>query len=263
MSQESQNSEPPDPEAFLQMQLKWLSETPGLLEGYDCLTCLNRGDIPFIRNGAIVVRECACMSKRRALWRIERSGLKDLISKCTFDNYKTPETWQRKAKELARKFAADPAGSWFAALGAVGSGKTHLCTAICCDLINTGYDTRYMLWKDEARQLKAAVNADEEYGRLIRPLQTVRVLYIDDFWKTRINDDTGRYEQPTQADINLAFEIINARYIDRKLITLISSERTCQELLNIDQAVGSRIAERSRGYCIDLEGDGKNWRLKL
>lgn len=108
-----------------------------------------------------------------------------------------------------------------------------------------------MLWRDVSVRAKAVVN-DEEYGRIVDPLKRVKVLYIDDLFKGGA---------PKEADIKLAFEILNYRYADQKLLTVISSERTIEELLDIDEAVGSRIYERSRGYYLPLDGM-KNWRLK-
>ena len=82
----------------------------------------------------------------------------------------------------------------------------------------------------------------------------MKVLYIDDMYKT------GKGQQPTVGDVNLAFEIINARYNDTGKVTIISSERTVEEMLDIDEAVGSRIYERSKGNYLNLYGR-ENWRL--
>ena len=83
------------------------------------------------------------------------------------------------------------------------------------------------------------------------------VLYIDDLFKT----EQGK--NPTTADINVAFEILNYRYRNPQLITLISSEKTIQELVRIDEAVGSRIFEMSRDFCVNIGKDiKKNYRLK-
>ena len=65
--------------------------------------------------------------------------------------------------------------------------------------------------------------------------------------------------------MNLAFEIINYRCNQPELITIISSERTLAELVEIDEAVAGRIAQRSKnnGYCINLNRDArKNWRMR-
>jgi DNA replication protein DnaC len=250
------------PEEILQMEVSWANDTVGNLTGYDCPLCKNRGYIYVIQGTYKVAQECSCMVQRRAMRRIERSGLKDLMDRYTIEKYQTPVSWQQKAKAMAIGFVSNPSGAWFGAFGAVGAGKTHICTAICIELLSCGQDVSYMLWKDEARKLKALVNDPEKYERLIAPLQTVKVLYIDDFWKTKKDENTGRYEQPSQADINLAFEILNARYNDTKLITIISSERVIQDLIDIDEAVGSRIMERTKGFCLSLTGDDKNWRLR-
>ena len=64
----------------------------------------------------------------------------------------------------------------------------------------------------------------------------------------------------TDADIRLAFEILNSRYNDSQLRTIISSELTLFEILGLDEAVGGRIYERSKGFV--LEAPRENWRLK-
>ena len=70
---------------------------------------------------------------------------------------------------------------------------------------------------------------------------------------------------PTPADINVAFELINYRYINPGLTTIISSERTLSELLEIDETTAGRIAECTKlgGYCINLKKDAsRNWRMR-
>ena len=76
------------------------------------------------------------------------------------------------------------------------------------------------------------------------------VLYIDDFLKGGASD----------ADIRLAFEILNARYNDSKLKTIISSEMDLTAILNRDEALGGRIYERAKKNV--LRAPGKNWRLR-
>ena len=141
-------------------------------------------------------------------------------------------------------------GKWFIISGNSGTGKTHLCTAICGELIKAGKEVRYMLWRDEAPRLKALVNDRFEYDRLISEIKRADVLYIDDFWKGAV----------TQADINLSFEILNARYNSKQKVTLISSERTIEQILSVDEAIGSRIYERSKGFYIKTPDE--NWRLR-
>lgn len=230
---------------------------PGGLTGYNCPECQNRGQAMVVDDeGGIFVRECRCMPIRRSLGRLERSGLKQLVAQCKFGNFQTPEPWQRTALEAAKAFAAQPGGRWFLAAGTPGSGKTHLCTAICRELMLRGMETRYMLWTEESKALKACITDPVEYARRMGPLKRVPVLYIDDFLKCK------RGERPTGGDVNLAFELINARYMDRDLVTVISTEWYPNDLIGIDEALGSRIYQRARETTLSIVGEGKNWRLR-
>lgn len=231
----------------------------GGLTGYDCPICLNRGTVYCINSyGMCAAKVCSCMVKRRALSRIRKSGMAPLLERCTFENYQCPEPWHEIAKQTAMDYAAHPQG-WFAACGSVGAGKTHLCTAICSALIESGKDLRYMLWTQQAKQLKQAVNDYKLYSDMIEPLKTVDVLYIDDFFKAGRSADGVL--KITEADISLAHEILNHRY-NTRAITILSTELTVSELTAIDEAIGSRIYEMCQeGGVLTFTGE-KNWRLR-
>ena len=242
-------------------------------DGYDCKECLNRGFIWKLeervgRDGKPIYVEvhskCDCMKVRASIRRMKRSGLEPLLKRCTFDQYEATEKWQQTIKEKAMAFPKVSEGlenKWFFIGGGVGSGKTHLCTAIARDFLLQGKEVRYMLWVKHSQELKAAVN-DESYGEMLSALQNVEVLYIDDFFKP-MKDDRGKDLPPTKADIRLAYEIIDHRYQHRELITIISSERHIHELEEIDSAVGSRIYEMTKlnAYNIAKSKD-RNYRLR-
>lgn len=61
------------------------------------------------------------------------------------------------------------------------------------------------------------------------------------------------------ADKRLAFELLNSRYNSRRP-TLVSSELSIDTVLDWDEAIGSRIYERAKGYVI--HANGQNWRLR-
>lgn len=227
----------------------------GTLEGYCCPECLNRGYFHRVDDlGRNYIQECVCMILRRNERRIRVSGLNELLKRYTFDTWISDVRWRENAKEMAMSYAETPKG-WFVAAGDVGTGKSHLCTAICGRLMERGMDTRYMLWRDVSVHAKSVVNDDAEYSRIVEPLKRVQVLYIDDLFKT------GKGQAPTVGDVNLAFEILNSRYNDSRKITIISTEKSVEDLLDIDEAVGSRIYERSKGNYLGLQGR-ENWRLR-
>lgn len=222
----------------------------------DCPTCNNSGQLVRRSGGVLTARECPCMAKRRDLLRIQKSGLERLMEDYTFDKFQAVEEWQKNAKNTAKAYAAFGDG-WFLICGKPGTGKTHICTAICKVLMEMGMSVRYELWRELAPSMKASVNDREEYTGMMNKLKSIDVLYLDDFLKTRKSDDNRRHY--TDADVNFAFELINARYVNRKR-TIISTELSIGEIMEVDEAMGSRIAEMAKGYIVKAEGE--NWRLK-
>lgn len=217
------------------------------LGGYNCDKCGNTGTLIREENGYLFSSECDCMKIRRSLRRIRNSGMTDMLVRYTFGNYEETKD-NKEIKSLAKRFVND--GGWWYIAGQSGSGKTHICTAICSEIIKSGVEVYYMSWRDESVNLKASVNDAEYYNSRMKKLKTVSVLYIDDFLKAG----------DTDADIRLAFEILNARYNDRKLRTIISSERDISELFERDEALAGRIYERAKGYIVD--SPKQNWRMR-
>lgn len=199
------------------------------------------------KDGISYSRECSCMAKRRSIRRIKNSGIADMVRRYTFDAYETPDKTRENVKNAALRYV-DGQG-WFYIAGRSGSGKTHICTAICSALMEKGLDIAYLRWRDDSAALKSVVN-DAEYEPRVDRFKRVPVLYIDDFLKGG----------SSEADIRLAFEILNARYNDTAKRTVISSELDIQSMMEIDEALGSRIYERSRGFC--LQAPRENWRLR-
>lgn len=251
------------------MQCDAYNKIPGKLTGYDCPECMNRGFTAIAKDGDFVLKECRCAPVRRSIQNIERSGLKDLLERCTLENYQVEEGWQRIISDAAKRFLRDHDGKWFYIGGQVGAGKTHICTAIVGELLKSGLPAKYMLWTDEANRLKANIMDDSFYSQKMEKLKNVKVLYIDDFFKPvkeRVYMD-GKYvsktKSPSAAEIKIAFELLNNRYGRKDLITIISSELKVDDILSIDEGVGSRIYQRTKEFCMSIPKDAKkNYRLR-
>lgn len=232
----------------------------GRLKGFWCEECNNRGFIWYfeIVNGHFyrMVRRCKCMDRRSNIDVAERSGLGDLFRECTFDRYADTAEWQRLLKGKAMEYA-DKKEGWFYVGGQSGSGKSHLCTAIVAEFIRSGRKIKYMSWKDECSKLKGGTAYIDEYNRQMDFLKKADVLYIDDFLFSKDSASV------TNADIGIAFEIINYRYGQKNKTTIISSEKSIKDVLNLHQGLGSRIFQKSKGYCLTVEeAADKNYRLK-
>lgn len=250
-----------DPVAFAKMRADTINNTPGGLTGHDCAKCLNRGFIAIPRDdGSFYTKECDCMKLRRCVWEMERSGLKNIIKEGkTFEAYTDIEPWQKAIKTGAMTYAEKPEG-WLLFCGQSGSGKTHLCTAVCRHRLLAGDEVRYMPWRDKVAELKAMSLDSERRADIISGFKNAQILYIDDLYKVGKAADGS--SNPTGADISLAFEIVNYRYINH-LPTIVSTEKTPEELVAIDEATGSRIVEMAEKstYSISKKA-GRNYRLR-
>lgn len=233
-------------------------------DGYNCNVCKNKAYIVKLvehPNGTYGKEygDCKCVEIRRSIMRMKRSGLKDIIRDYTFDKFEAAEPWQQSLKAAATDYAKSREG-WFYLGGQSGCGKTHLCTAICREFLLEGKQVIYMLWRDDIAKIKGLATFPEERQQMIDRFKKAEVLYIDDLFKTGRNPD-GSEPKPTAADINAAFEIINYRYNNPSLLTIISSELNEDELLDIDEAVGGRIFERSKSISI-AKDRSRNYRIR-
>lgn len=224
-------------------------------EGVQCPKCGNHEYTWIVRDGERYTRECECKKQRDSLARIRKSGLAEQMQRCTFESFDTSSAWQETAKRKVLQFCHDKNRGWLLLCGQSGAGKSHLCTAAAAKFLKAGASVRYMRWVEQSTLLKSCVSDDYEYLRRIKPLRECRVLYVDDFWKTQHG------QLPTPADVRLAFDLLDYRYCNRGLITIISTERTAAELMEIDPAVGGRIYEMSEGYRLEFSGIEKNYRM--
>lgn len=250
---------------FEELQVKWLNETEGDLhkmDGYECPKCRNKGYIVRLveENGRLsqVTRDCKCAETRRSIARMKKSGLKNVIKDYTFDKYIASEPWQKTIKEAAMEYAEHPTG-WFFLGGQSGAGKTHLCTAICRKFLLEGKSVQYMMWRDDISKIKSLAMEHDKLSQLMQRFKTAEILYIDDLFKTGKGPE-GKMQMPTSADINYAFEIINYRN-NASLPTIISSELTESEMLEIDEGTIGRIYENAKTFSIARDRS-RNYRLR-
>lgn len=233
-----------------------------LYDGYHCAKCKNKGVILIAKEydglWQDAQKDCECMKIRRNITNLKKSGLENVVKDFTLAEFKVEKPFQELMLNTAKDYLENGEGKWLAFLGASGSGKTMLCSAVAIEFLRRGKELKYMLWKDDSRKIKND-NFDGN-GTLIEYYKSVEVLYIDDLFKT--GKTNGEYQKPTAGDINLAFEIINNR-VARKKVTIISSENTIDELFEIDEATAGRIKQMCGEYCLNIsKGEGKNYRKR-
>lgn len=218
-------------------------------DGYDCPLCLNR---TWFMNDDESLRPCSCQTIRKSIASLRELGLYGAALRLTFDRFIADAPWQKALLERAKSFAELDEPCWMFIGGQSGCGKTHLCMATSVRLLHRGHGLRYMRWMNDSMRLKA-LSMESERDRLIQQYIGAPVLYIDDLFKSA----------PTAADLHLAFEILDARYCDITKRTIISSERTIDDLFAIDEALASRIEDRCRKtYMLTIPRDAaRNMRV--
>ncbi len=248
-----------DPIAENQRKADMLNQLDGNKKEYDCPICGHRGGIYEVdKEGYITFRVCSCETIRRNLQRMKNSGLHRIMEEDLFTSFQTEEPWQQMILQKAMNYAAHPDG-WFLICGQSGCGKTHLCTAICRERLLAGDTVLYMSWREEIPQLKVFSDTALR-NQQIQKWKEVPVLYMDDVFKTGAGSD-GRV-RPTSADINVTYEILNYRYLNQ-LDTILSTEFSLEELLQLDEALGGRIVQRAGENIIVVKNDPhKNFRLQ-
>lgn len=229
----------------------------------DCGICGGDGYThEILKDGTMRTRPCVCRVERQNLVRIKRSGLERAIQDFRFDNFFADTTHARQMRDAAEKYVRDvDAGGegWLYIGGSVGCGKTHICTAASAELMRRGKQVLYMEWLPVSRGIKAAIN-EEGTDALIQRYIDADVLYIDDLFKAQHRD--GQLPRPTEADVRLAFEVVNGRYVRREP-TIITSEWYMDELLDIDEGTFSRLYQMAKDSTLTIKRErGKNRRLQ-
>ena len=248
-----------------EMIQKRIASSQGSTQEYRCSECHDTGWIGFRdENGIRYERKCECRLAREAEEKLQASGLADALKEQTFDSFRTDNAMQKNIKRVASEYVValferwdTPRRPWLYIGGNPGSGKTHICTAVCGDILRHNIGVKYMHWVTESKKLK--FTRDEEYEDLVDEYTNPTVLYIDDLLKQKYTENAVF----TESDIRIAFSILDARYQMNKP-TIISTEwDLINQLLPADEGVFSRVYERSKEFTVRISRDQKyNFRMK-
>lgn len=239
----------------LEERVKNIPKREDVIE-YNCPICRDFLYIITKENQAI---PCKCKNKVEAEIKLENSGLDIFFKDKTFSKFEADTPVLREAKNISMdyciKFKEDPDYNKSILLcGQPGAGKTHLGTAIMLNLIDSNI---YCIYEDHIKMminLKQSVLDDVIYNKQLNKYINAKILFLDDFLKGKQNE----------VDLKYIFEVINRRYADKKPM-IISTEKSPEELLEFDEAIGSRIIEMCGGIdgnIVFFEGKDLNYRLR-
>lgn len=230
---------------------------------FSCPLCRDTGWIETEHDGYHFSAVCECVKQRSILQRIERSGLGPIMERCTFQSFVHTEPHQQQLWNAVTSYGKalfvdhDAPPPWLYVSGTPGCGKTHICTALCAKAMQSyGMTVRYMQWVEDSRRMKSHI-MEPEFDDELDAFTACDLLYIDDLFKNVNN------RPPTDADIRLAYLIIDSRYRTDKP-TVISSEYSLDDLIcTTDEATFSRVWDRAKHFCVHIpRGENNNYRLK-
>lgn len=226
---------------------------------YECPIC---EDTEWIltrdEHGRDFAKHCECWERKTALRLMANSGIREEDMKKGFNDFLTfEESGLVFAKQTAARYfkqfdeIRETRHNSLLLCGASGRGKTTLGMAVANNLIHRCVGVRYMPYRDEVTKLKQEITDDYAYNEHINRLKTARVLFIDDMLKGKVTD----------SDVNILYEIINYRYLER-LPMIISTEFLTNGLLAFDEAIGSRVLEMCKGYVVTFDSSIPNYRMR-
>ncbi|MCQ2087673.1 MAG: ATP-binding protein [Bacilli bacterium] len=246
-------------EDLLKMRVDSFNDEEGNLKGINCPLCKNKGQIMKIRYNELYdyneeyLKECECVARRKILRHAKNSGLGEYLNK-TFDDYKAAEEWQQIVKDKAERYVKSEGNEWFIMLGQSGAGKTLLCSIISNEfLMKQNRKVIYVTWTDFISRIKRDMMSDnaQSVTEYLDKIKNADILFIDELLK--------KYNE---TDLRYVIEIINYRYINN-LKTIVTSERSVTELLDIDEATMGRMIELAGQFIINIPKDRKkNYRIR-
>lgn len=200
---------------------------------------------------------CECRQLRIAEDKLKASGVSEEFRNMRFENFNYESSLETMEAYATAKSYSKSFGEIRVArqnstilMGQVGSGKTHLAMAISNTLLDNSVGVIYMPYRSIITKIKQSITDEENYQREINRYKEAQVLFIDDLFKGRI----------TEADINVMFEIVDYRYF-KKLPVVVTTEKTIDDLLEIDEAIGSRLYEMSKNHMVTMKGNKLNYRV--
>ncbi|CAK7083293.1 MAG: DNA replication protein DnaC [Tissierella sp.] len=200
------------------------------------------------------VREGLLEEKRRKIQELSKNnGLPKLFKKKTFDNYNSNNNLRafNTTKEFVNNF---PNSKGLLLTGTVGTGKTHLASAITNALTEELYSVYFGNVVDIMSFIKStysgnSILTEDEAIKLMT--ESVDLLVIDDLGK----------ENSTENTLVLLYQIINRLYENEKPV-IITTNYNAADLSKKLGERGRAMVSRISNMCTPIVLNGEDWRLK-
>lgn len=224
---------------------------------FECDDCKDEGVIPdFARNVAV---QCPCMKLKRVNHVLKHSKIGAEFRAKTFENFTFANKDIRivQACKMAQKYAdnfdeirATEANS-FGFAGAVGSGKTHMASAVANALLARGIVVRYFNCVTGFQEMFAKYDEGGAAVDAIRQdLFSADVLFLDELGLGKLNPKT-KLNELSEPVIRELYSIVNYRYDNR--LPIIWTSEMFEDLLDVLRPrTASRLFQMSAGNIAQI-----------
>ncbi|QCP33863.1 Helicase loader DnaI [Anaerostipes rhamnosivorans] len=215
---------------------------------FNCPACRDTGWIKSIKNGREYFSECQCRKKEMNQRRLAFANIPAAFYSMRLNTFNTSVYKSEHSRimiQLACKCIAEYLHDFdqeyrqgrglYLFSEAKGSGKTRMAASIANELVDRGYQVKFALSAEIIQEIKRTWDRENNLSEssLLDQLQETEILIIDDFGT-----------EQAAAWINEKFyQIINGRYVDRK-VTIFTSNYSLMRL-RYDDRITSRIEEVS------------------
>ena len=215
-----------------------------------CPVCDGTGWEQYTENGYDFVRECKCGIRQKKIMngRLSFANIPEAFADVRMDSFNTDAYEDEKSRSRAA-LAVKAIEYWYSNFDEMnqrgmglylyseekGSGKTRMAVSIANELI---HDKHIQVKFATSLQILNAIKESwdghgESEGKLLDYLSKSDVLIIDDFGTEQVKDWIGER----------FYQIINARYIDKRVTIYTSNVRL--DDLKYDDRITNRIKERT------------------
>jgi DNA replication protein DnaC len=221
-----------------------------------CSICFGTGMEVVPGRGA---RRCRCRIEERRAKLLEAARIPRRYERCSFANYHpvsgngTQLQAFNYAFKLADEYPAVDRGLLF--MGPVGTGKTHISTAILRNLIGKGIPCLFYEFGALLKEIQNSYNPVSRDSELsvLAPVYETEVLVLDELGASK----------PTDWVRDTMMQIINTRYNDRKLTiftTNYTDSRRQPSEETLEDRIGARLRSRLYEMCKTVMVEGEDYR---
>jgi DNA replication protein DnaC len=192
-------------------------------------------------------RRCCCRTEERQAKLLALANIPRRYERCSFANYHpvsgngTQLQAFNYAFKLVDEYPAIDRGLLF--MGPIGTGKTHLSTAILRCLMEKGIPCLFYEFGSLLKEIQNSYNPISQTSELkvLAPVFEAEVLVLDELGASK----------PTEWIRDTMMQIINARYNDKKL-TIFTTNYLDGQRTERDETLEDRISVRLRSRLYEM-----------